>query len=72
MTEQLSLLPPEPAAQAVKGAERFAVCRARVDAGCDGHHEPGPLFAGIPIMRWICCADCPVRGEVAAARAEAG
>jgi hypothetical protein len=65
MTEQLSLLPPEPAAQAVKGAERFAVCRARVDAGCGGHHEMEKWFGLIPVWRWHCCADCPVRGEVA-------
>lgn len=66
MSEQLSFLASAPAPKpALKGAEHFSECRARVEADCGGHHEMGPLFAGRPIVRWICCAACPVRGEVA-------
>ena len=67
---QLSFLDEEIDA-AVKGcAERFALCRDRVAQGCGGHHAPGQIFAGLPVSRWICCADCPVRSEVASAIAE--
>ena len=55
--------------------DRFAICRERSaptlpDGGCGGHHERGPVLAGHPIIRWICCADCPARSEVASAIAE--
>jgi hypothetical protein len=45
----------------------FAVCRERSIGGCGGHHERGPVVAGCPIVRWICCADCPARSQVASA-----
>jgi hypothetical protein len=48
-----------PEQQRVKGDPRFAECRRRVVEGCGGHHEAGPLLAGLPILRWVCCADCP-------------
>lgn len=67
MGEQLSLLPIDPG-PVVKGGERFAECRQGVEGGCGGHHESGPLLAGFPIARWVCCADCPVRSEVASSR----
>ena len=67
MSEQLSFLPPNPVRPAIKGSERWAECRRRVALACGGHHSQGALFAGRPVMRWICCADCPVRGEVASA-----
>lgn len=56
-------------------AADFALCRERVaphgtSVGSGGHHEPGPVIAGYPVMRWICCADCPARHEVASAREE--
>lgn len=66
MSEQLSLLAPD-AAPVVKGTERWAECRRRVALACGGHHSQGALFAGRPVMVWISCAECPVRGEVASA-----
>lgn len=53
---------------APKPIERFGLCRQRVAAGCGGHHEHGPLFAGSPIDRWHCCPDCVITDEVASAR----
>lgn len=62
MSEQLSFLSsPEPA---IRGDQRFDECRRRVPQGCGGRHERGPLFAGLPIAVWVCCADCPSRDEL--------
>lgn len=50
--------------------DRFAECRERTLQGCGGHHEQAEIKAGYPVLRWICCADCPARNEVASAIAE--
>jgi len=64
MSEQLSFLSPLPAAAPVAAASRFAVCHQRDADGCGGRHAQGPEFAGRPIWRWVCCADCPHRAEL--------
>lgn len=66
MTEQLSFLAPD-TQPVVKGAERWAECRARITQGCGGHHARGPVVAGFPLVQWHCCDACPVRAEVASA-----
>ena len=64
MTEQLNLLLDTPDSTIVSGADRFAECRKRVAQRCGGHHEKGPLFAGLHISRWRCCTDCPNKAEL--------
>jgi hypothetical protein len=34
-----------------------------------GRHEVGPMFAGYPIMVWVCCDDCPNIAELNPGRA---
>lgn len=63
---QLPGLPPPPPLKpgAAHVESRFAECRRRVAAGCGGHHEPGPVVAGYPMVVWRCCESCPNRSDL--------
>lgn len=49
---------------AEKCTNRFDECRQRAASGFGGHHRTGPVFAGFPIVEWVCCDGFPNRAEL--------